>query len=195
MASNFWLKTLYRLPMAVKSRILRLFYAALGLTQAGPNLFEGANRVRRHSQIQIGQGNAFSFGCCLWPADEEFGGCRIQIGDNNYFNRFVMIDACGEVCIGSNNMIGPDVYITDSNHRVGLGLLPNETAMDRGVVVIKDACWIGAKAIILKDVVIETGAVVAAGAVVTQSVPAWTVVAGVPARKIGTVGPAGITVM
>jgi acetyltransferase-like isoleucine patch superfamily enzyme len=56
--------------------------------------------------------------------------------------------------------------------------------MDRGKVVIGNRCWIGAKAVILKDVEIGDGAVVAAGAVVTRSVAAGEVVGGVPARRL-----------
>ena len=45
--------------------------------------------------------------------------------------------------------------------------------------------WIGAGATILKGVDIGEGAVVAAGAVVTKNVAPYSIVAGVPAKKIG----------
>ena len=44
--------------------------------------------------------------------------------------------------------------------------------------------WIGARAILLKGITVGTGAVVAAGAVVTQDVPPYTIVDGIPARVI-----------
>jgi hypothetical protein len=40
----------------------------------------------------------------MWPVDDEHDGFRIDIGDYNYFNRDVTIDACGLVKIGSHNM-------------------------------------------------------------------------------------------
>jgi acetyltransferase-like isoleucine patch superfamily enzyme len=86
--------------------------------------------------------------------------------------------------IGSHNMFGPDVYITDSNHRFGPGLKPNEQPMQAGKVKIGDCCWIGAKVVILKDVELGDGCVVGAGSVVTKSVEAGTVVAGVPAQRL-----------
>ena len=53
-----------------------------------------------------------------------------------------------------------------------------------GPVVIEDRAWIGPNTTILHDVTVSYGAVVAAGAVVTKSVGALSVVGGVPAKKI-----------
>jgi len=55
---------------------------------------------------------------------------------------------------------------------------------DGGTLVIEDDAWIGFKATILKGVHIGRGAIVAAGSVVTHDVPAWTIVAGNPARVV-----------
>lgn len=52
-------------------------------------------------------------------------------------------------------------------------------------VVIDDRAWIGPNVIILPGVHIGEGSVVAGGAVVTKSVPPYTIVAGIPAKKIG----------
>jgi acetyltransferase-like isoleucine patch superfamily enzyme len=176
-----------------------MIYFVLGMRQGRGNRIEGGGRVRRCSQIVIGDYNAFTQGCWLWPDDMDFAGIRIRIGHSNYFNRNVMIDSCGSVVIGDRNMIGPDVYITDSNHRFGHGRAPGEQPMDRGSVLIGNRCWIGAKAVILKGARLEDGCVVAAGAVVNGMVEAGQVVGGVPARPIvsrsspnrqgGAVGP------
>ncbi len=53
--------------------------------------------------------------------------------------------------------------------------------MQRGLIKMGKRCWIGAKAVILKDVELGDGCVVGAGAVVTKSFPAGSVIAGVPA--------------
>ncbi|GBD13884.1 2,3,4,5-tetrahydropyridine-2,6-dicarboxylate N-acetyltransferase [bacterium HR24] len=65
--------------------------------------------------------------------------------------------------------------------------LPQYRGLQRfGRIVIEDNCFIGTGAIILPGVRIGPNAVVAAGAVVTRSVPPDTVVAGVPARPVCT---------
>jgi len=175
---------LLRIPRGLMSRLRLAGYRLLGMRMGKRNRMEGHGRVRRCRQIAIGNYNAFTQGCWLWPEDTDFAGIRIRIGSRNYFNRNLMIDACGSVSIGDENMLGPDVYITDSNHSVSDGTAPSRLPMDRGCVVIGNRCWIGAKAIILKDVHIGDGAIVAAGAVVTRSVNPGEIVAGVPAKPL-----------
>lgn len=170
----------------VISRFRILFYKLLGLKVGVRNRME-AGRCRRLSQINIGEYNAFSHGFQLWPEDAPFSGIRIQIGNRNYFNRNLMIDACGTVEIGNENLFGPDVYITDSNHAFEKDKSMHELPMSTGKVSIGNHCWIGAKAIILKDVDLGDHCVVAAGAVVTKSFPSGSIVAGVPAKIIKTV--------
>jgi len=175
---------LLRLPRGAASRVRLAVYRALGMQMAKRNRMEGGGRVRRCRQIVIGDDNAFTQGCWLWPEDSDYDGIRIRIGNGNYFNRNVMIDACGAVEIGDENMFGPDIYITDSNHLFNPGVTSKAQPMDRGTVRIGNRCWIGAKAIILKDVELGDGSVVAAGSVVTRSVVPGQVVAGIPARPM-----------
>jgi acetyltransferase-like isoleucine patch superfamily enzyme len=166
------------------SRIRLAFYGALGMKQGQHNRMEGGGRCRRLRQIEIGNYNAFTEGAWLWPNDQDYDGVRIRIGDGNYFNRNLMVDACGYVEIGNDNMFGPDVYVTDSNHAFGRDISPKDAPMETGRVKIGNRCWIGAKVVILKDVELGDHCVVGAGAVVTRSFPAGSVIAGVPARLL-----------
>jgi acetyltransferase-like isoleucine patch superfamily enzyme len=81
-------------------------------------------------------------------------------------------------------MFGPDVYITDSNHKFGGGLSPGGQPMDQGSVHVENRCWVGAKAVILIGVWLGDGCVAGSGAAMTRSVDPGAVVAGVPARPI-----------
>lgn len=169
----------------IMSRLRLAIYRILGMETGHHNRLE-AIRCRRLSQIELGNFNSLTAGCWLWPNDKPYDGIRIRIGSGNYFNRDVMLDACGLIEIGDDNMFGPGIYITDSNHTVHPGESPKNGAMQIGHVKIGNRCWVGARAVILKNVELGDGSVVAAGAVVTKSVPAGAVVAGVPARIIKT---------
>ncbi len=173
---------LLEVPRGLMSRVRLFCYRMLGMRMGAKNRMEGGGRCRRVSQIEIGSLNAFTQGCWLWPENTPHDGIRIKIGDRNYFNRNLMIDACGIIEIGDDNMFGPDVYLTDSNHTFGTGIIPAHEPMQKGRIKIGSRCWIGAKAVILQDVELGDGCVVAAGAVVTKSFPAGSVIAGVPAR-------------
>ena len=175
-------RVLLKVPRGFASRVRLGVYRVLGMRQGVRNRMESGGRCRRLRQIQIGDYNSFTQGCWLWPIDTDHDGIRIRIGNGNYFNRNLMIDACGLVEIGDQNMFGPDVYITDSNHRFGADLAPIEQLMDVGKVKIGNRCWIGAKVVILKGVELGDSCVVGAGAVVTRSFPAGSVLMGVPAR-------------
>ncbi len=174
-----------RVPHGVSSRFRLALYRMLGMKMGVRNRME-KSRCRRVKQVSIGNYNAFTQGIMLWPEDAPYDGIRIKIGDKNYFNRNMMIDACGYIEIGNHNMFGPDIYITDSNHDFGMGISPSSRPMNKGTVKIGNHCWIGAKAIILKDVELGDYCVVAAGAVVTKSFPAGSMLAGVPAKLIRT---------
>jgi acetyltransferase-like isoleucine patch superfamily enzyme len=83
------------------------------------------------------------------------------------------------VDIGRDCRISWDVIIMDDDQHVVPG-----TDGGPKPIVIEDNVWIGCRCIILKGVRIGTGAILAAGAVVTKDVPPHAVVGGVPARVI-----------
>lgn len=88
-----------------------------------------------------------------------------------------------EIKIGANCDIAPEVcfatgshYFGDNERRAGVGYA--------APIVIGDGCWIGLRATILPGVTIGEGAVIAAGAVVANNVPANVLAGGVPAIVI-----------
>ena len=110
-------------------------------------------------------------------------GQNTYIGDHVYLNVLCTILDNNEVHIGHHVMIGPAVQIYTAAH-----LLQAEARIQGWEVakpiVIEDNVWLGGGAILLPGVRIGRNAVVGAGAVVSRSVPADTVVAGNPARVI-----------
>jgi acetyltransferase-like isoleucine patch superfamily enzyme len=161
-------------------------YRMMGMQLGMKNRFEGG-KCRGFRQISIGNNNAFfGGGYMLWPLAENTSKIKIRIKDNSLFNRNFFIDACGYVEIGNGCMVGPDVYIADSNHQYQVGISARDLPMNIGKVIIGDNCWIGAKAVILKDVELGDHCIVGAGAVVTKSFPPKSVIGGVPAVLIKT---------
>lgn len=112
----------------------------------------------------------------------------IKIGKNCLISEFNVLRGQGGIRIGDNVYTSPFVQIASVNHVYDD---PARPIIQQGItaqgITIEDDVWIGASAIILDGVRVGKGAVVAAGAVVTEDVPAHTVVGGVPARVIKTI--------
>lgn len=106
---------------------------------------------------------------------------NLKIGKGGHLNRGCLLDARGGCYIGNNVSISYNVSLMTGGHDCN-------SKKFSGVylpIYIHDNVWIGVGAIILQGVKIGEGAVIAAGAVVTQDVEPYSIVAGVPAKKIG----------
>ena len=115
---------------------------------------------------------------------------RLRIGNSVYINYGTSISCNIQVNIGNGCLIGPEVMIMDDDGhpvdwRTRHDYFPDGPQTRFGApIILEDTVWLGARSIVLKGVTIGTGAVVAAGAVVTRSVSPRSLVAGVPARFI-----------
>lgn len=105
---------------------------------------------------------------------------RIRIGPNCIIGPFTTLDGRATLTIGRNVNIAGEVLTIGGHHAVDSptaeGIL--------GPVVIEDNAWVAMRATILPGVTIGEGAYVAAAALVNRDVPPYTLVGGVPARKI-----------
>ena len=109
---------------------------------------------------------------------------KVTLGD--YSGIGINAKIYGTCYIGKYVMMGTDVTIITRNHRFDRTDIP---MMEQGFeeerpVYIGNDVWIGDRALILPGVHIGDGSIIAAGAVVTKDVPPYSIVAGVPARKI-----------
>lgn len=154
------------------------------LLQNAYRLYAVRDNVTLGSDVHLG------IGTILWAPS------RLEVGDGTYIGKYCTIE-----CDGS---IGRDVLI--ANHVGLLGRIdhdyksvgktirrapwigdPSYSGTGKTLrVVVEDDVWIGYGAIVLSGVTVGRGAIVAAGAVVTKDVPPYAIIAGNPARSVGT---------
>jgi len=92
-----------------------------------------------------------------------------------------------EITIEKNVIVGPNVVMRASNHNYERIDIPiRNQGHVSGTIVVREDVWIGANAVILPNVTIGRGVIVAAGAVVTNDVDDYEIVGGVPAKSIGS---------
>lgn len=112
-------------------------------------------------------------------------GCgSLVIGKNTWVGHHVTIISNSSIVIGSNVDIAPKVFIGTGSHEIDI---EGDRIAGKGTnhpVNVKDGAWLGTGSIVFPGITIGEKSVVAAGSVVTKSVPSHTVVAGVPARII-----------
>lgn len=126
------------------------------------------------------------------PASSSFSynniilGCDVFIGPKAWFRA-----SHSYIRIGDGVMFGPGVSILAGNHRFNIvgesiRFLKKNSDWNDKDIVIENEVWVGANVIILDGVTIGRGSIIGAGAVVTKSIPEYTIAAGnpcVPIRK------------
>lgn len=142
--------------------------------------------ILRGKNIHIGNNCSIQSHCTL----ETTGTGQIEIADGLSLGEYSHITSANGITIGKNLLTGRFVLISDNSHGQNksakeLNIAPLQREIySKGKVVIGDNVWIGDKATILAGVTIGDGAIIAANAVVTKDVPAFSVAAGVPAKVI-----------
>lgn len=162
---------------------LFLFYGLVRHLPASNTRFTGWTAALRRAvcrglfrscgrEVNIERGAYFGDGSLLALGDRSGLGVDCQI--------------YGQVTIGRDVMMGPEVILLTRNHgfdRTDLPMMDQKDAEERPIV-IGDDVWIGTRAILLPGVTVGRGAIVGAGAVVTADVPPRAIVGGNPARII-----------
>ena len=109
----------------------------------------------------------------------------LSLGDKSVLGRDVSINCYLDVEVGAAALIADSVYISDFDHKFSSFDLPiKDQGIAKARVRIDPDVWIGTKVTVCRGVVVGTGSVVGANAVVTRDLPAYCVAVGVPARVV-----------
>ncbi len=163
---------------------LRLWMLKNKLKECGSNVYLDKNVevLRYPKNISIYDEVVIKEGVKICSCNEN---ALITIGKNTTIGYHTFIFSSGAITIGENCQIAPFVYLVDSDHNISKELPINQQSNIVEAIEVGDDVWIGVGARILKGVSIGNGAVIAAGAVVSKNVDPYTIVGGIPAKKIG----------
>ncbi len=127
----------------------------------------------------------------------ERGG-RLKVGPFVYIGDDVLVSAMNEISIGRATLLAHGVQVFDNNthpidarqrevqfrRMLGDKSVTAPLEIETAPVVIGSRCWIGMNSIVMKGVSIGDDTIVAAGSIVTRSLPAGVVAAGNPATPV-----------
>lgn len=151
----------------------------------GPNVSIGdftsiysKGELRIHRGVGIGERNI------IRSSHPEFVS-NSEIKEDTHIGFDNQIDLSGGVTIGKHCFFTNEIRIFSHKHEIpSRQELVRSGALTKEPVIIGDDVFIGYRAVILGNVTIGNGAVVATGAVVTKDIEEYAIVGGVPARKI-----------
>ena len=158
----------------------------------GPNAW--CRNMGTDSIIQLGNGVICRGTLCI---EKGAVNARLLVGDNVYIGDDCIISCLEHIKIGEYVMLAHGVQIFDNDsHQLdasmreqdfrtlsGRSPIPRQPVA-KAPIIIGDRVWIGFNTAIMKAVTIGEGAIIGAMSVVTKDIPAWTLVAGNPAKII-----------
>lgn len=145
-------------------------------------------RVNGHC-IEIGNRVVIGANCLLQPITsylQQHFSPRLIVGDDCYIGPDCQFHCVDRIELGRGCVLSDQVYLSDVGHGMDprAGLIMDQAVHSKGPVVLADHCFLGFGVVVLSGVYIGTHSIVGARSVVTRSVPAYTMVAGNPARVI-----------
>lgn len=113
-------------------------------------------------------------------------GPSILIGNNCFIGVGCEFNISELLEVGGDCLIASGCKFIDHNHNFSRRDIPMHSQSNciKGKIVLERDVWLGVNVTVLKGVRVGRGAIVAAGSVVTKSIPAYEIWGGIPAKKI-----------
>nr|WP_227466817.1 acyltransferase [Nocardioides lijunqiniae] len=140
---------------------------------------------------QVREGARLGAGCIVGRG--AYVGSGVVIGDHVKLQNYALVYEPAE--LGDGVFVGPAAVLTNDEYPRSVdpeGNLKRGADWEPVGVVVEEGASLGARSVCVAPVRVGRWSLVAAGAVVTRDVPAFALVVGVPARRIGWVGRAGV---
>lgn len=187
---HFCRRSLLKLRLS-RLRLLRKVEVSGPCHLDAPLIADGGGVVTLASNVFIGYHLAPCTGAGEIRLQARYPASRISLGDSTVLSNNVTIIAVESVEIGPRCQIGDHTLIFDSDFHHSDSTRRNAPNPPTARVSIEQDVWIGSRVTILKGVRIGARSIIAAGAVVTSSIPPDSIAAGVPAKVIkSSVDPA-----
>lgn len=140
---------------------------------------------------QIREDAVLGTGCIVGRG--AYVGTGVRIGDNVKLQNYALVYE--PAVLEDGVFVGPAAVLTNDEYPRSVdpeGNLKRGSDWHAVAVTVREGASLGARSVCVAPVTVGRWALVAAGAVVTRDVPDYALVAGVPARRIGWVGEAGV---
>lgn len=111
---------------------------------------------------------------------------NVQVGENTWIGPYTALDGTGGLIIGKNCSISSKVNII-SHDTIKWALSGGKESYEYAPIKIGDNCFLGTGAFVGKGVTIGNNCLIAANSVVTNNFDDFSIIGGIPARKIGVV--------
>jgi acetyltransferase-like isoleucine patch superfamily enzyme len=190
-------------PTIVGTYLRPVVYKAIFKKIRSGCLIEKGVRFEIPKQVSLGKNVFIAESCWIGTGTNEGS---IEIGENSFvahrstlaaqggsilikkhvhISRGTYINGIGNVVIGNDCMIGPNVVIISGTHNYSDIKTPiRKQGSVKEKIIIEDNVWLAANVNVMPGIRIGEGSVVGAGAVVTKDIPQYSIAVGVPARII-----------
>ena len=179
---QIYIAILSAIPTEIGKKLRYIAYKPLFKKVNGKFSIDTGVTILGFENITLGNNISFQKNSYIYAND----GGNLIIGNDFFLGTNSQLSAVrGDIRVGNNVLIAPNCILRPDDHKfIDKNQLIINQGYNIGQIIIKDDVWIASNSVILRDVTLAIGCVVAAGSIVNKNVNEYTVVGGVPAKLI-----------